>query len=441
MIGFSAERKDIYNFIVFENYINLKAVRQVNAEVPSKSEVTLNAFVRIRDKNFLVYSQYTKSSKQTTVYVNEMSSSNVLLGTPIKVLTVDKEKNKIYGDVRVNASKNKKSILIYQATEGNGKDPRKMTCSVVDENFSVVWQNDFDFKMPEKEADLKSVDIDDDGNLYALLYKGKEKYQKASVFSYNWKIKNFAETVVGNPAEKAKTYGCLLEVVDGISPVVAGVSLADDDLSYFVVSFDAVKNTSRELQSAKFAEKDKALLVTKKYPEEGLAVQHILKTANNNFVVSFEVNHVITLYKQTSSSSDFYSGSVFVVSVGANGVAWSNVVYKRQTVPVNPFTTSHSLIISGDNVLIFYNDKESNLAERADESDGKVYRGSSSALVLRKINSKGEMTSQKIETGQPDNFGINPRYFVKISDTLYHTQLFATTFSKFACAYATIELN
>jgi len=133
MIGFSADRKDTYNFMVFEDYINIKGIRQVNAEVPSKSEATLNAFVRIRDKNFVVYSQYTKSNKETIVYVNEMSSSNVLLGTPIKVLTVGEEKNKIYGDVRVHTSKNKKSILIYQATEGNGKDTRRISCSVVDE--------------------------------------------------------------------------------------------------------------------------------------------------------------------------------------------------------------------------------------------------------------------------------------------------------------------
>jgi len=92
MIGFSADRKDTYNFMVFEDYINIKGIRQVNAEVPSKSEATLNAFVRIRDKNFVVYSQYTKSNKETIVYVNEMSSSNVLLGTPIKVLTVGEEK-------------------------------------------------------------------------------------------------------------------------------------------------------------------------------------------------------------------------------------------------------------------------------------------------------------------------------------------------------------
>jgi len=55
----------------------------------------------------------------------------------------------------------------------------------------------------------------------------------------------------------------------------------DDELSYFAVSFDPAKNSSSELVSAKILENVKPILVIKRVQELYLAVQRIVKTANN----------------------------------------------------------------------------------------------------------------------------------------------------------------
>jgi hypothetical protein len=442
-IGFGVDRKDTYYYMVLKDYLNVIDIRRVSMEEKNVTDVELKYTVRIRDKNFLFYTERNKERKETIVYVNEMDDKDMLYGTPVKLLTISDETMKFYGDIHVLASENKRSLLIYQTSPWSPyiyKIPKpKIACYVMDENFGKVWEGDLDWTTFGKRCDLQDVKIDDEGNTYALVYTGKDDEQKASVFSYSWKKQKSLETVIGNRSDEAKTYGCRLEVVEGKDAIVAGLSIVSDQLSYFATRIDP-NVSSRILINKSFSEPDR-LLISKHRSEKGMRVQHITKTGNSDYVFSIEENTTGSS-SGSNSTAFYYSNSIHLISVGVRGENWNKIISKKQVIAANPSLSSHALIKYQSNLYVFYNDVKTNFQSETDDSgEPRLYSGGNTVVVMHKINPAGEIVTQLVPTGQTDKFGINTDYFVKIRDGLYHTQLSATTLTNFACAYATIELK
>ena len=90
---------------------------------------------------------------------------------------------------------------------------------------------------------------------------------------------------------------------------------------------------------------------------------------------------------------------------------------------------------------IIYNDHKSNFSLEENDDDVAIFKGFNASVVIQSIDFKGRMSKQSIDTGQPDEFGINPKYMVKIHDNLHQTQLWRLKGMKVLFCYSTIDIK
>lgn len=134
--GFGFQGKAFY-FGVLENYLKYTGVKKLTAENINE-EVKLNAFITLNKKMYILYSLKFPKQDGFSVYVNEVSSDMVVLGSPI-VLQNFKDLDTYGMNVYVSSSEGKKYILITRIFTAKSKETQKLECKVIDESFAEVW--------------------------------------------------------------------------------------------------------------------------------------------------------------------------------------------------------------------------------------------------------------------------------------------------------------
>lgn len=92
----------------------------------------------LNKKMYILYSLKFPKQDGFSVYVNEVSSDMVVLGSPI-VLQNFKDLDTYGMNVYVSSSEGKKYILITRIFTAKSKETQKLECKVIDESFAEVW--------------------------------------------------------------------------------------------------------------------------------------------------------------------------------------------------------------------------------------------------------------------------------------------------------------
>ena len=443
-MGIARDEDKRYRFGVLKDYTNLGDSRMMQLEMPGMEGATYSLLKmdEIGGRRFIFYT--TGKGEENALYVNQVDDNFVLLGSPIKLM----ERKKRFQSTMVQVSEDKKSILIFQSGVGDYdekavgayRENEAVSCTMLDEQFSEVWQAEYEMPFRVMKGDIARVKIDNARNMYLLTYTGKEKDQRATLYQYYWQSKGWKKTALGRP--NVKTWGCDFEVFKGTTPVVAGIYGTAKANGYFVTVVDAASKTTKDIINKPFP--DEYELWDGYIWTEHYGVNSIVMTDNGN--ITFSVEGGAQMSSATNSAVyNFMFSSVFVKQVDPAGKdVWQRIIHKQQNVQFIPNCGSHALLPKGNDIIVLYADNADNAKRGVDEKKMKLYRREKSIVVAQKIDATGKASKELIiPVGVKDDFGIDPRVMVRLEDNVYLTEFWNTDGGarSWAYSYATVDLR
>ncbi len=209
-MGFGFQDK-AFNFSIAKDYLNYTGIKKLSAETLNE-KVMLNGFITIGEKMYVIYSQKFSDRDEFSVYVNEVSADMVILGSPV-ILQNFKDLKKYGMNLTVMSSEDKKFIMLYRLHDTKSKEKQKFECKVLDQSFSEVWYKMIETDALDKEIYMKSVDLDNAGNLYALMEYEVGKVNMPMLYSYYWKTKSLKSGTFG--PKEGENFGTRLTLLNG----------------------------------------------------------------------------------------------------------------------------------------------------------------------------------------------------------------------------------
>lgn len=379
--GFGFKDK-AFHFAVLDNYFNYTGVKKLAAETINE-RVTLNSFIIVDDKMFVLYSMKFPDQDSFSIYVNEVSDNMVILGSPIILHNFKDLKD--YGmSVSVYISRDKKNILINRLYETRPKEKQKMDCMVINDSFSEVWFKTIEMPDFDKELRVRSVDVDNSGNFYCLVEPNKRKVTQPTIFSYFWKTKSLKTFTAGLPS--GDNFGTRMELLNGEYPYIVGLNENDKKITYFVHRVDKQAETLVSLGSNAMPPDFYKASNFRGFETEDWSVTEMVSLENNTVVASVEASTYST------SSKIFYSYHTYVFAFREDGSqAWAKTIYKKQGVPLEG-TYGHALIPAKDNVLVIYNDTADNMNKKPEDPKVEIFGMKDAIVVVQEIDPTGKVS-------------------------------------------------
>lgn len=378
--GFGFQNKS-FQFAVMENYLTYSGVKELSSDTFS-DKVSLNAFVIVNNKMYVLFSMKFKDQDAFTLYVNEVSEDMVVLGSPLALHTYKDLKD--YGmGIAVQHSRDKNYLLIRRLYDTKPREKQKIDCMVVDNAFSTIWSTMIETENMDKEVSIRSVDIDNNGNLYCLIEPEVRKLRQPIVYAYFWKSKSLKHFVVGLP--KGENFGTSLEILNGATPYIVGLNDDKKKLTYFVNRIDRsseiIENLGSSLMPADFYKAS----TFRVFETKNWNVTNMVSLSNNTIAFSVEAMLYDTKYHL------YYSYNTYVIAFREDCTeAWSRTIRKKQSAISG--LAGHSLIAANDHVLVVYNDHVKNLAKKPEDPKLEVFRGKDGMSVVQQIDPAGKVT-------------------------------------------------
>jgi len=376
--GFGFQNK-AFQFAVLEDYLKYNGIKQLTSEVINE-KVMLNAFIFINDKLYVLYSQKFPEQDAFSVYVNEVSEDLIILGSPI--LLHNFKGLKQYGmNVFISSSEDKKYVLISRLQDTKAKEKQKIECKAVDQAFTEVWYKFIEMENMDKELALKTIDVDNAGNLF-MLVEQLGKVNKPKLYSYFWSTKSLKTFDLG--PQTGESFGTRMELLNGEKPYVVGLNKNEKTVSYFMNRVDAKSLTLENLGASPmpdgFYEASKARM----FDTEDWAVADMITLSNNTIVASIEALLIEPKYGLHATYN------TYVVSFKEDGSQnWSRTIQKKQQ--ASPGLAGHILIPAENSVLVLYNDDEKNISKKPEDTKVAAYMGKDAMAVVQEIDAAGKV--------------------------------------------------
>jgi|JI10StandDraft_1071094.scaffolds.fasta_scaffold04139_17 hypothetical protein len=379
--GFGFKDK-AFHFAVLDNYLNYSGVKKLAAETINE-RVTLNSFIIVNNKMFVLYSMKFPDQDGFSVYVNEVSDDMVILGSPI-ILHNFKDL-KAYGmNISVYISRDKQHLLINRLYETRPKEKQKMDCKVINNSFSEVWFKTIEMQNFDKELKVRSVDVDNSGNFYCLVEPNIRKVTQPTIYSYFWKTKSQKAFTAG--LTTGDNFGTKLELLNGETPYVVGLNESDKKVTYFVHRIDKQAEALVSLGSSVMPGDFYKDSNFRGFETDDWSVTDVVSLENNTVVASIEAS------TYSSSTKVFYSYNAYILGLREDGSqAWARTIYKKQGVTLDG-TYGHVLIPAKDNVLIIYNDNEDNISKKPEDPKVDIFRTKDPMVVVQEIDPAGKVS-------------------------------------------------
>lgn len=408
--GFGFQDK-AFHFAVLKDYLNYTGVKKLTAESINE-RVMLNAFILIDDKMYVIYSQKFADRDEFTVYVNEVSDDMVLLGSPV---IVHKFKNlKQHGmNVMVTSSDDKKHILISRLCDTKPKEKQRLECKMVSQSFSESWYKLIETENLDKELQVKSIRVDNSGNMYMLVEFKVGKVNQPQLYSYFWKGQSLQVATAGLPA--GENYGTKLKLLNGEKPYIVGLNDHEKKISYFVNRINTQTQQLEKLGSGPMPEDFYKASQFRVFDKEDWSVSDIVTLSDNSIVASIEAILLDTKYML------HYCYNTYVVSLNEEGEHnWSRTIQKKQSVMQG--LAGHVLLPAGTNVLVIYNDGEENFPLRPEDTKVKGFTGKDAKPVVQEIDVFGKVQKYAFSTDKElAGWALYFNGMAKIKEDLYYT--------------------
>lgn len=409
--GFGFQNKG-FHFAVMENYLNYSGVKKLSAEAIGNERVMLLAFVPLNNKTFVLYSTKFPDQDQFSLYVNEVSPDMVLLGSPILIRTF-KELKESGMELTVASSENDKFLLVTRVYSTKSKQKQKMEFIALDDSFGTVWDNVLETEYMDRDIFVQYTSIDNNGNMYALAQDQTGKIYKPILYSYFWKNKSLKKSTLGLPG--GENYGALLELVDGVKPMIMGLNNNEKKVSYFTARLNDKTQEVDYLGSAPMPDNFYKVANETYFKTDSWKVQDIVKLNDGSMVASVEA----TVAVQNTKYVIYYSYHTYAISFQENGKSnWIRTIPKKQTTIDG--LTGHLLIPANDRVLVIYNDDSSNLPKKPEDTDVDRFNGRSAVVMVHEIDSAGKVTKYPLSTDKElAGYALNFNFVSKIEKGLY----------------------
>ena len=411
--GFGFQGK-AYNFAVLDNYLNYGGVKKLTAENISE-EVRLNAFITLNKKMYVLYSLKFPKQDNFSVYVNEVSSDMVVLGSPI-VLQNFKDLDAYGMNVHVSSSEDKKYILITRILDVKSKEKQKLECKVIDNSFSEVWSQRIETENTDKELTIQSIKVDGAGNMHALVEFESKKINKPIVYSYFWKAKSLKSFEPGLPT--GENFGTRLELLNDSDPYIVGLNEEDKDIKYFVNRINMQSQTLEKLGSQSMPADFRKVSNFSYFKTEHWSVMDIITLENNAIVASIEAILVDSKYHQQHS----YNTYVFAFNKDGSPI-WARTIQKKQITLEG--LAGHVLIPAKDKVLVVYNDHAENITKSPDEEKVSVLYAKEPMPVVQEIDATGKATKYQLTKNKEfGEFALVFNMLARVEKGLYFSTAF-----------------
>ncbi|HTF19288.1 MAG TPA: hypothetical protein VK658_14500 [Chryseolinea sp.] len=406
--GFGFQGKSFY-FGVLENYLKYSGVKKLTAENINE-EVSLNAFIVLNKKMYILYSLKYPKQDGFSAYVNEVSPDMIVLGSPIALHSF-KDLDKYGMNVFVSSSEDKKYILITRILNTKSKETQKLECKVIDDSFSEVWYTRVETESTDKELTVQSVKVDGVGNMHALVEFDSKKINKPVVYSYFWKAKALKIFEPGLPT--GVNFGTRLELLKGTDPYIVGLNDEQKQVKYFVDRINMQSQTLEKLGSQLMPEDFRKLSNFRVFETKHWGVMDIVMLDNDAIVASIEAIVVDSKYGQHHS----YNAYVYAFRKDGSQI-WSRIIQKKQI--TLPGFAGHMLIPAKDQVFVVYNDLAENLPKDPDVTKVSPLYAKNPMPVAQKIDASGKATKFPLTKAKDfEDYALNFRALAKIEKGLY----------------------
>jgi hypothetical protein len=446
---FNSNQKKGYR-IVSKNFSVIQLddyVKQNGSPKPIKTEVftgkqkaTIEGYHIVNDKNYIIYSIFEKGRDEQVVYMQELSTSMVLLGSPVRMVGFKNAKNRtqviVVGadnalvnltDLHIVKSTNNQQIIFVKERDS------QLEVKAFSYDKGELWTKNFDLNR-DYGFTVTSVKASDNGSVYVsgFYMKGVKKSDPFFLAYSPTLNKHKLHTI--KSGDKIDDFGYHVDLIENETPVIAGLYSQKGEAGYKVYKL----KDNLELQpviSKSFPQTYYDIIYKGSYKPEYFAVSAIAQTDNKNIVVDIE-GGVSTAMKYTST---LYSAPLYIASIGTDGnEKWNTIIQKYQVQPQGESLIGHCLFHKNNRIYLIYNDNINNfdLGPSDKPKDGLLKKNTYIATVEVDENGNARKIKQ-ITTTKDQNSLFEPGEVVKIEKDLFHL----TIMKEGKYYFTTLQLN
>jgi len=302
------------------------------------------------------------------------------------------------GGYVVRISRDSSKIFVYYDEVQKNKEKKEYVFIVMDRDLNILWEKRIIEPYVEKKFIVYDLDVDNDGNVHALikLYKEGTKQIKDGEINYSFRIFSYLKK-----GKEVKEYSIGMKEKFLVDMKIA---INDDqdvicvgfyaDISNYYTNYDgsffmAIDRDTREIKAKNFKEfdldffksnlsaKGKQKANKKADKGENLAfsnydLKNIVFRDDGGVVLIAELSFVTYLtYKDGTTTTIYHKGSIIVVNINSKGnIEWNKSINKMQKSYNMDWYTSYALAVVNDKLYFVFYD---NIKNKHANPNQKVY--------------------------------------------------------------------
>jgi hypothetical protein len=384
---------------LFENLDGPK-IREVDAYIkdvkksPLQTEIftgtmkaVLEGFHSVNEKNYIIYSVLNKEQDEHRVYMQELSSEMVMLGSPIGIATFEMGKTRahvqgLFGNDPLD------NLNLYVAKPLSGKHlvlvkerdfQLEIVCFSLDKG--LLWSKTFELKNGDLDYSLVSINVAESGNLYITGDFGKERKKFPFLLAYA-PSSQIQKLHIINSGEKIDDDGYNLEFTDDETPLFAGLYSSRKEGGYHLYKVNKATFELQEITSKPFA---KAYWGTVQlWYSRYFGVAKIIELDNRNITIAIEAS----LYDDRGSRS---TSPLYLGCVDPSGIEkWNTTIQNKQGQSFAGFMVGHFIHAKNNKVYVIYNDNPDNFSLAATDNQKEYLLKKKAYIATVEIDENGK---------------------------------------------------
>jgi hypothetical protein len=394
-----------------------------------KEKAIIEGFYASGEKNYILYSTLDKASKDQNLYVQELSSSMLLLGSAMKVASYKDPKGKTREFTINLASKlfSLSSLYVIKSVSERQmifvkEREHQLEVKAFSPDKGELWVKTFDLDK-ELDYDLSSIKEAENGNVYfAGQYYKKTRPQSPFLLAYS-PSKNIQRLHTVTSGEKITDVGYLIELIEEEVPVFAGIYNEKKESGYKVFKLNKDNFDLQLILSKPFATTYSELMRKAGFEPEYFSVVNLFQLKNKNIILDVEGGMEV----QSSSMQGFvmeYSSPAYITAISDATEKWSTVIRKYQMQNANKRDlVGHGLFYKENKVYMLYNDDIGNFDRSPTDEDNKkdIMIHKKNYVATIEIDETGKVKKLKHITTTKDKYSlILAREVKKIDSDHFH---------------------
>jgi|GEM_PF-4032629 len=397
----------------------------------------------------LLCSNKDNKDKKVSAYAQYLDDEAGLDGDPIEMENVDIGKNERFGSFNFEFSADSTKLLVYYAKNTKKKEKPGYRFHIYDSQLEKLGEKDIELPFPDKEIDIYDVDVDNDGNVYALV-KIKEGEKVKGKTIYVFKIYKFAfdeDEVEEFDVEAQNGKGYVSDMVMDVNEHLIctgfyGTSSSTAVTGTFFFKYDRetgdelvadLQEFDRDFLEEFYSEKqlEKADKKGKDLTVPSMVFRDLIYNTDGSCMLIGEQYYMQQVCYTTSRGTTCYYiynyNDIVVVKISADGdIIWTKKIPKKSSDTQNGFYLSYGMLLQNDKLVFYFNDNPKNLNLKDPKKVERLGPLKQSVLVAVSLDSDGEMEKTEVQTyEEKGSMYFRPKLYHQISKDALVMPMFA----------------